>query len=98
MDARPRRAPLSHLSSARVPAAMEVLFAGSSKNKWRFPLEIVDLKCRTPHRLLGFDIETFEVVHPSGAPSTGVRVGDGKRILAFSGDTQWTDALLDIAR
>src|ERR1700736_189248 len=40
----------------RIPAVMEVLFAGSSKTKWRFALEIVDLPCRTKHSLLGFEI------------------------------------------
>ncbi len=81
----------------RVLALMEAMFPGSSKNKWRFPFDIVDLPCRTRHSLAGFDIETIEVVHPSGAPPTGLRVSDGKRMLAFSGDTQWTDALVDIA-
>ena len=37
------------------------------------------------------------MVHPSGAPSTGVRLADGRRLLAYSGDTMWTDALFDIA-
>ena len=78
-------------TSERVPALMEAMFPGSSKNKWRFGLDIVDLPCRTRHQMLGFDIETMEVVHPSGAPSTGVRVSDGNRLLAFSGDTQWTE-------
>jgi ribonuclease BN (tRNA processing enzyme) len=81
----------------RVLGLMEAMFPGSSKNKWRFPFEILDLPCRTKHSLLGFDIETIEVVHPSGAPPTGLRVSDGNRLVAFSGDTEWTDALVDIA-
>jgi ribonuclease BN (tRNA processing enzyme) len=84
-------------TTERVPALMEAMFPGSSKNKWRFGFEIVDLPCRTRHQMLGFEIETFEVVHPSGAPSTGVRIHDGNRLLAFSGDTQWTETLVDIA-
>lgn len=82
----------------RVLAALEVFFPGSSRNQWRFGLDIADLPCRAPHNLFGFDIETVEVVHPSGAPSTGVRLHDGERLLAFSGDTAWTDALADVAR
>jgi ribonuclease BN (tRNA processing enzyme) len=56
------------------------------------------LPCRTSHRFGHFEIETHEVVHPSGAPSTGVRVSDGARLLAYSGDTMWTEALFDVAR
>ena len=37
-------------------------------------------------------------MHYSGAPSTGLRVTDGQRLLAYSGDTQWTDALLTIGK
>ena len=85
-------------TAERLHAAMEVFFPGSSKNKWRYPLTVVDLPCRTAHRFAHFEIETHEVVHPSGAPSTGVRVSDGSRLLAYSGDTMWTDALFDVAK
>jgi ribonuclease BN (tRNA processing enzyme) len=84
-------------TAERLHAALEVFFPGSSKNKWRYPLTVVDLPCRTTHRFGHFAIETHEVIHPSGAPSTGVRVSDGVRLLAYSGDTMWTDALFDIA-
>ena len=36
-------------------------------------------------------------MHQSGAPSTAVRIADGGRVLAYSGDTEWTDALISIA-
>jgi ribonuclease BN (tRNA processing enzyme) len=82
----------------RLKAAMEVFFPGSSTTMWRYPLEVVDLPCRTPYRFAQLEVETHEVAHPSGAPSTGVRVGDGSRLLAYSGDTMWTEALFDIAK
>jgi ribonuclease BN (tRNA processing enzyme) len=46
---------------------------------------------------LGLTVRTAEVVHFSGAPSTAVRLSDGTRTLAYSGDTQWTDTLIKIA-
>jgi ribonuclease BN (tRNA processing enzyme) len=81
----------------RLKAALEVFFPGSSANPWRYPLQIVDLPCRTPYRFAHLEAETHEVIHPSGAPSTGLRLADGRRRLAYSGDTQWTDALFEIA-
>ncbi len=81
----------------RVPAALEVFFAGSSATNWRFPVEIVEIAVGVPTRLLGFDIVTAEVVHASGAPSTAVRLGAEGRTLAYSGDTEWTEALLPVA-
>jgi ribonuclease BN (tRNA processing enzyme) len=37
------------------------------------------------------------VIHQSGAPSTALRLSDGEKTFAYSGDTEWTDALLPIA-
>jgi ribonuclease BN (tRNA processing enzyme) len=36
-------------------------------------------------------------MHFSGAPSTALRVSDGQKTFAYSGDTQWTEALLAVA-
>ncbi len=40
---------------------------------------------------------TTEVVHYSGAPSTALRLSDGKALFAYSGDTEWIDALICVA-
>ena len=40
----------------------------------------------------------FEVAHPSGAPALALRLAAGGRVLAYSGDTAWTETLLDVAR
>jgi ribonuclease BN (tRNA processing enzyme) len=47
--------------------------------------------------VLGHALLTAEVIHQSGAPSTALRLSDGEKVLAYSGDTEWTDALLPIA-
>jgi ribonuclease BN (tRNA processing enzyme) len=82
---------------ARLDAALEVFFPGSTRTKWRFPWDVVEMAVGVPCEVLGLRITTVEVVHYSGAPSTAVRLTDGERILAYSGDTQWTDALIRIA-
>jgi ribonuclease BN (tRNA processing enzyme) len=81
----------------RLNAALEVFFPRSSAMAWRFPLSVVEIVPGEPADLLGFAIRTAEVVHQSGAPSTAVRLSDGRRTLAYSGDTEWTEALLPIA-
>lgn len=85
-------------TAERVKAAMEVFFPGSSRNKWRFELDFVDLPCRTEMRFADVTIWTAEVVHPSGAPSTAVRLVNGGRTLVYSGDTSWTETLVEIAQ
>jgi ribonuclease BN (tRNA processing enzyme) len=44
-------------------------------------------------------VTPFPVVHGnSGGPFYGYRIAVGDRVIAFSGDTEWTDTLVDIAR
>jgi ribonuclease BN (tRNA processing enzyme) len=81
----------------RINAAMEVMFPGSTKIARRFPLEFVELVegCATP--VGPAKVTGFEVEHASGAPAFAVRVEYEGKIVAYSGDTQWTDALLKAA-
>ncbi len=82
---------------ARLDAACETFFPRSSASKWRFPLEVSEITPDIPDEFLGLSIATTEVIHFSGAPSTAVRIADGAKTLVYSGDTQWTDALIRIA-
>jgi ribonuclease BN (tRNA processing enzyme) len=81
----------------RLIAACEVFFPRSSRNAWKFSLEVVEITPGVPDELMGFAVNTTEVLHQSGAPSTAVRLSRGGKTLAYSGDTEWTDALLKIA-
>jgi len=40
----------------------------------------------------------FEVSHASGAPPFALRVAGEGKIVTYSGDTEWTDSLIDAAR
>lgn len=84
--------------NARLEALCEAMFPGMMRNKWRFPLFILEVAPGDPQTIGGFDVCTVEVIHPSGAPATGVRVSDGARLFAYSGDTQWTEALTEVAK
>jgi len=52
---------------------------------------------RTPYELGPARITPFEVRHSSGAPSYALRIEYGGKVIAYSGDTEWTDALFDAA-
>lgn len=82
----------------RLDAAMEVFFPKSTGSKWRFEWRVQEIAVGVPSEVLGHSIVTAEVIHQSGAPSTALRLSDGDKTFAYSGDTEWTDALLAIAR
>jgi ribonuclease BN (tRNA processing enzyme) len=82
----------------RVFQALEVLFPGSSKLAWRFPLEIVELEAGRTDRFGAVSVLPFEVLHPSGAPAFALRLCCGDQVIAYSGDTEWIETLPEIAR
>lgn len=82
----------------RLAAALEVFFPRSSGSTWKFPWEVVEIAPDEPANVLGHRVTTAEVIHQSGAPSTALRIEDGEKVFAYSGDTEWTDALLPMAR
>ncbi len=84
-------------SRGRIEAAIEIFFPRALTNTWRFPFEIVEIEPGRPAEILGHTVLAAEVVHQSGAPSTALRISDGERLFAYSGDTEWTDALLGVA-
>jgi ribonuclease BN (tRNA processing enzyme) len=43
-------------------------------------------------------VTAYPVVHASGAPAYALRVDCAGKTVTYSGDTEWTDALLDAAR
>ena len=69
----------------------------STKNNWRFPWSVTEIPVGVPADVLGLTVVSAEVVHFSGAPSTALRITDGAKIFSYSGDTEWTEALLPIA-
>jgi ribonuclease BN (tRNA processing enzyme) len=82
----------------RLERAMEALYPNSSKTAWAFELVVVELEPERERRLGGVTVTPYEVVHPSGAPSLALRIGCDGRTIAFSGDTEWTEALIPAAR
>ena len=84
---------------ARLDAALEVFFPkADARPSGGFRLEIVEIALGRPAEVLGHTVPTTEVVHQSGAPSTALRVcPTAQKLFAYSGDTEWTDALLAVA-
>jgi ribonuclease BN (tRNA processing enzyme) len=81
----------------RLPQAMEAMFPGSSTVRRRFDLNVVEMRPGSTVGVAGVDVSSWEVDHPSGAPSLALRLGFGARVIAYTGDTAWTGSLLAVA-
>ena len=79
----------------RLTRAMEVLYPGSSGLELGFQLTFVELRPRAPAAIDELVVTAFPAAHFSGAPSYSLRVEVGGKTFVYSGDTQWTDTLIE---
>jgi len=85
--------------AARLAAAMETLFPGSSRARRRFPVQVTELAADdTPATMGAAVVRGWQVEHACGAPPLALRAGLGGASFGYSGDTQWTPALPEAAR
>lgn len=81
----------------RLEQAMEALYPGSSTVQRRFEVRVIEHADRNALKLDALRVTPFEVRHASGAPAYALRVDGPAASMAYSGDTEWTEALLDAA-
>jgi len=81
----------------RLEMAAEALFPGMWANRWSFPLTIVEMGPGETKDTPGFQVSSLEVKHPSGAIATALRVENGTKVFAYSGDTAWVENLVRIS-
>jgi ribonuclease BN (tRNA processing enzyme) len=82
----------------RVREAMEVLFPGSSRVQQKFPIEFVELKDRSKATFGSLAVTPYSVIHPSGDPPYALRIELEGKVIGYSGDTEWTQNLVEPAR
>jgi ribonuclease BN (tRNA processing enzyme) len=88
----------------RVHAAMEVLFPGSTQVQRRFEVAFHEFADRQPLRfdvdfeLAGLVVIPYEVMHAPGAAALALRVAWHGHTIAYTGDTEWTEALVEMAQ
>lgn len=81
----------------RIHEAMEAFFPGSSRIPWRYSLTFPELDERIPEEIGNIRVTAFPVVHGSGAPAYALRIECGGKVIAYSGDTEWTETLVEAA-
>ncbi|MDX1384081.1 MAG: MBL fold metallo-hydrolase [Thermoanaerobaculia bacterium] len=83
---------------ARVEATLDLMYPGTQEGELGFELDFVEL-LPGREREVGFvRVVATEVSHPSGAPSYALRLACAGREIAYSGDTEWLEVLVDVAR
>ena len=97
-----RDAPLTIVGPAelrdRLPQAMEMFFPGSAKTIQKFDLAVLGWESRKRTVINHLAVTPYEVYHDGTSPFFALRVEMEGRVVTYSGDTEWCDALADAAR
>jgi ribonuclease BN (tRNA processing enzyme) len=82
----------------RLKQAMEVFFPGSSQTAQRFEVQVQEIGAGESYSINGVQVTPFLVNHACGAPPFALRLQCDGKVLAYTGDTEWTDSLLSACR
>ena len=86
-------------TAERLTAALEVMFPGSSTVRRRFEVNVVELQPGDGEECIGNAVvHAVEVDHGMpGNTALGLRMEVAGKTVTYTGDTAWTDVLIDLA-
>ncbi|MGA2892133.1 MAG: MBL fold metallo-hydrolase [Xanthobacteraceae bacterium] len=84
---------------ARYAELMEAAFPGTKTLELAFPLTLKELEIGRRNDFGPIRLTPFHVVHDERAgPCLGFRIEAEGKVIGFSGDTEWTDTLIEVGR
>jgi len=81
----------------KVKQSIELFYPGSSDILKKFPINFISYNAHEPIDSGDITLEAIPVVHSEDTLPHGLRIKISGKIIAFSGDTSWTDELFKIA-
>jgi len=83
----------------RYATLMENAFPGTQAVEWSFPVTLREFDIGKRNEVGAMRVTPFHVVHDERAgPCLGLRIDAEGKVVAYSGDSQWTDSLIDVGR
>ena len=79
-------------------SATELLFPGAVAGRAKFQLHFIEYRPNEQTTAPGLTVLAVPVIHTAGTHPHAVRVETDGLTVAYSGDTEWTDALLTVSR
>jgi ribonuclease BN (tRNA processing enzyme) len=83
----------------RYGAFMENAFPGTQAAEWSFPLTLREFEIGKRNDIGNMRVTPSRVLHDERAgPCLGFRIEAEAKVIAYSGDSQWTDSLIEVGR
>lgn len=97
-----RRSPLTLIGPPRlqqqVESALEALYPGVLADGFDFPLHYHTLQPEQIFTSEHFTLEAWPVKHGRHEHVYGFRVEAGGKVISYTGDSEWTETIVDLAR
>jgi ribonuclease BN (tRNA processing enzyme) len=84
-------------TAARMDALREVLFPGSHVMKPKFEVDFIEMEPWRVNEVHGLRITPYPALHTPETAPTILRVEVDGKVVTYTGDTEWTDALITAA-
>ena len=84
-------------TARRMEALREALFPGSHVMKPRFAYEYRELECGRANAVAGLSVTPYPALHTPETSPTMLRVERAGKVVAYTGDTDWTEAIVAAA-
>lgn len=85
-------------TAMRVAGVSESLMPGMSAMTPKFPLKFVDMDVLRDYDVEGIKVRSFPADHTKQTNPTALRIEVAGKVIAYSGDGDWTEHTADVAR
>jgi ribonuclease BN (tRNA processing enzyme) len=85
-------------TTAHLPKVQEALYPGSQVMTPKFTVETIDMEVMIPHEIKGVKITTYPAIHTKATNPTSMRVEVADKVIAYTGDSAWTEHIPELAR
>ncbi len=81
----------------KVRKLMEVTYPSIALEDMYYPLEFVEYRTGATFELFDLKISSFPMLHSAPSLPHGLRIEQGDKIVAFTGDTGWTEEIIPLS-
>lgn len=81
----------------KVFQALELFYPGIDPKEFSYYIKFREYEKYEEFGIGSLTVQAFPVIHAPGSMPHGLRIAFGGKVLAFSGDTSWTDILYKIS-
>jgi ribonuclease BN (tRNA processing enzyme) len=85
-------------TQARLTQIREALFPGSGAMTPKFDVTMIEMETLREHTIGDLKVTTYPAIHTAQANPTSMRVEVAGRVIAYTGDSAWTEHIPELAR